>query len=288
MEGSRGQRSPQERDALRERWLARFAVWLDGVLADEPPPAGIAPEILEELERDPDVGRAAEPDARCDRYGMWAGLISLVQEVKLEGRAFKDLAEKVAPLGDLGTRVDAALRAHVEALAEMRRFAEEGSREAERRARKDLLGALIDVRDRLKRGLEVARDHISSRDEREAAGGARWWERFFPRRAEPSRDVIEAFERGYEMALERAEEALAGLGIREIECIGRPFDPRRMAAAEVEETDRVAEGTVLGIHRAGYLWDGETLRPAQVKVARAPGAAEAAPGTEGEGWTKRI
>jgi len=283
MERPEGPAAPERRDALRERLIARFATWLDGILAGEAPPAGLAPEIIEELERDPDIGQAAVPDERCDLYGVWAGLTSLAQEVKLEGRAFKELSEKTAPIADLAARADAALRGHAEALAEARRIAEDGAREAERRARKELAGHLIDVRDRLKRGLEVARDHLEARDRQDLRGGGRWWERLLPRRPDSSREIIDAFEKGYAMALERLEETLAGLGIREIECIGRPFDPRRMAAAEVEETDRVEEGTVIGIHRPGYLWDGETLRAAQVKVARMPArAAAAAPGGEGE------
>ena len=54
-----------------------------------------------------------------------------------------------------------------------------------------------------------------------------------------------------------------------IECVGEPFDPRRMNAVDVEETDRAAEGTVVFVYRAGYEWNGELYRPAQVRVAKA-------------------
>ena len=37
-----------------------------------------------------------------------------------------------------------------------------------------------------------------------------------------------------------------------------------------EETDRAAEGTVVFIYRAGYEWNGEVYRPAQVRVAKRP------------------
>ena len=42
-----------------------------------------------------------------------------------------------------------------------------------------------------------------------------------------------------------------------------------MTAVEVEETDAVPEGTVVGVFRGGYEWEGQMYRPAQVKVARA-------------------
>jgi len=59
--------------------------------------------------------------------------------------------------------------------------------------------------------------------------------------------------------------------VQPIECEGRPFDPRRMNAVDVEETGRAAEGTVLFVYRAGYEWNGELYRPAQVRVAKRPG-----------------
>jgi molecular chaperone GrpE (heat shock protein) len=43
-----------------------------------------------------------------------------------------------------------------------------------------------------------------------------------------------------------------------------------MTAVEVEETAVVPEGTVMGVYRNGYEWEGEVYRPAQVKVARSP------------------
>jgi molecular chaperone GrpE (heat shock protein) len=44
-----------------------------------------------------------------------------------------------------------------------------------------------------------------------------------------------------------------------------------MNAVDIEQTGEVSDGTVLQIYRAGYMIDNEVLRPAQVKVARAPG-----------------
>ena len=49
------------------------------------------------------------------------------------------------------------------------------------------------------------------------------------------------------LGLERLSEALGDCGVREIACEGRPFDPQRMTAVDVEETDAVADGIVLEV-----------------------------------------
>ncbi len=42
-----------------------------------------------------------------------------------------------------------------------------------------------------------------------------------------------------------------------IDCQGRKFDPRRMNAVDVEETEDAEEGTVVSVYRMGYEWNGE-------------------------------
>jgi molecular chaperone GrpE (heat shock protein) len=61
---------------------------------------------------------------------------------------------------------------------------------------------------------------------------------------------------------------LGDYGVHEIECVGLPFDPVRMRADDVEETQDVPDGTVLEIYRAGYEARGEVFQAARVKVAR--------------------
>jgi molecular chaperone GrpE len=270
------------KEPLRDHLIRRFATWLDGVLAAEAPPAGVAAEILAELEREVDVEETASLDARSDMQGLWSALTALVQEIKLEGRAFRDLNENLEPLGAIGTRAEDALRAHGEALAEARRIAdrafassaereEAAMRQAERRGRRELIVLLLDLRDRLRRGLQIARGQQQAVPR--PAGGS-WLGRLLRRSPETSRESkaagerVAALERGYSMTLERLDDGLAELGVTEVQCAGRPFDPRLMSAVKVEETDRVAGGTVLELYRAGYLWNDELLRTAQVKVSR--------------------
>jgi len=262
---------------LREQILRRFEAWLDEALADEDAPSGIAAEILSELRGD----EAPETERRRDLYSMWSAITALTQEVKLQGRTFKDLSETLGPQADLASGVKSALQAHEEALSEARRIAEKAcaSREerdrqiipeAERRARREMLDVVLDVRDRLTRGLETV--HAYAEEARRTLSTS-WWRRLLGGRKRRIRHALEgaaALEKGYMLSLERLDEALGRFGVREVRCEGRPFDPRLMKAVDIEETRDTPEGTVLEVYRTGYEWNGEVFRPAEIKAARAP------------------
>jgi molecular chaperone GrpE (heat shock protein) len=82
--------------------------------------------------------------------------------------------------------------------------------------------------------------------------------------------VVRALEEGYRLSLGYLDDLLFQFQVQPIECEGRQFDPRRMNAVDVEETDQAEEGTVVSVYRTGYEWNGELFRPAQVRVARRP------------------
>jgi len=211
----------------RSEILQRFEQWLDTAMAEECPPHGIPAEIL--------AGDATPESAPIDWYTMWAAMTALTQEVKLQGRAFKQLSETLVA-------------------------------EAERRGRKESLGALLEMRERLLRGLEGTRGRIELRPGLLDRIFSRRW-----RQVEHAIGVVRALEDGYRLSLAYLDDLLLQFQVRPIECEGRPFDPRRMNAVDVEETDLAAAGTVLFVYRAGYEWNGELYRPAQVRVSRKPG-----------------
>jgi hypothetical protein len=84
-------------------------------------------------------------------------------------------------------------------------------------------------------------------------------------------EIVNSLKKGYRMGLDRIDEALQQLGVNEIVCQGKPFDPRIMNAVDIEETGDVPDGTVLEVYRTGYMIDTDVFQPAQVKVARAAG-----------------
>ena len=241
----------------REEILRRFEVWLDGALAGEEPPRGVEAEILAAM-----AGGSEGPPrpAPADDYSLWEAMTALTQEVKLQGRSFKELNDT---LGSQASRM-------VERERDLVRESER--RETERRCRKEVLGVLIDLRDRLGRGLESVR---ASQAEISKTARRGWRARIFSRPGEDAAGAtLAALKKGYEMGLERLDQTLEEFNAREIPCEGQAFDPRRMNAIDRQESSAVPEGTVIEVYRSGYEWNGELFRPAQVKVSCAPAGRE--------------
>ena len=248
----------------RDEILRRFEAWLDGTLASEEPPGEIDQEILRAVtEAGEEDG--SESDRRCDSYSLWAAMTALTQEVKLQGRTFRELSDAV---GAQPGRIAEEMRpAFLERGRERER---ELQRDTERRCHKEALLVLIDLRDRLTRGLQSARDAAAQTAKRPRAGRLA---RFFAKPAEePVAGIAAALIKGYELAVERLDQAIEDSSAREIPCQGSMFDPRRMNAIDKEESVTLPEGTVLEVYRSGYEWNGEVFRPAQVKVACRPSA----------------
>jgi molecular chaperone GrpE len=242
----------------RDQILRRFEALLDSAWASEAPPSGIDAEILSSVMAGGEDGKE-DDDRRCDSYALWAAMTALTQESKLQGRAFQELNRTLAAQME---KVAEELRA---AHAEHDRTLQ---RETERRCRREALGALIDLRDRLGRGRESVR---ASEIEIAAPRRAGWWQRVFSKRAaDPAIGALTALIRGYELGIQRLDQTLQEFNAREIQCQGERFDPRRMNAIESEESATVPGDTVLEVYRSGYEWNGEVFRPAQVKVSREP------------------
>jgi hypothetical protein len=257
----------------REELVRRFEALLDAALASENPPAGIDADILESvLSASADPAKDRDDAQDCDSYALWAAMTALTQEIKLQGRTFEELNRTLA--AQAGKIADELRAVYAERERALRR-------ETERRCRRDVVVALIDLRDRLARGRESVRVR---EQEIAAANRAGWLPRMLPgvlgrtfSRHSASRHspapAVAALVRGYELAIERLDQTLDEFNVREIRCQGESFDPRRMNAIDSEESATVAPNAVLEVYRSGYEWDGEVFRPAQVKVSRAPGGA---------------
>ena len=141
---------------------------------------------------------------------------------------------------------------------------------ARQRAQRELIGVITGIRESLIIGLRSAAE--SQRKLKEDPHRSRLKKFFSHKSADQNQqlEIVGSLKKGYQMGLDRIDEALQPLGVTEIICKGQPFDPRIMHAADIEETGEVPDGTVLEIYRIGYMIDGEVFQPAQVKVARAP------------------
>jgi len=88
--------------------------------------------------------------------------------------------------------------------------------------------------------------------------GRRTWEK---KRWQSLRD-------GFGILHSHFEELLKSEGITILETVGKSFDPTLMTAVETKETDAVEPGTVVEEFSSGYLYNGHSLKLAQVKVAK--------------------
>ena len=72
---------------------------------------------------------------------------------------------------------------------------------------------------------------------------------------------------GYAMSQRRVEQLLIDNELTRIDCVGEMFDPERMEAISMAQSDDES-GTVVDELRSGYLWRDKVIRYAQVRVAR--------------------
>ncbi len=108
---------------------------------------------------------------------------------------------------------------------------------AGRQAKKDLLSALLELAD----GFERALAHVDESPESVATG-------------------LHGMQRSLRSLLESE-------GVRPFSSVGQPFDPTRHEAIATVRSAGAEPGTVVDETGCGYLWHGELLRPARVRVA---------------------
>jgi molecular chaperone GrpE len=75
---------------------------------------------------------------------------------------------------------------------------------------------------------------------------------------------------GFTMILNQFKEVVASHGVTPFASEGMLFDPMLHYAIETEETTEAPEGTILKEFVQGYRSAERTVRPARVKVAKAP------------------
>ena len=71
---------------------------------------------------------------------------------------------------------------------------------------------------------------------------------------------------GYKMIYTNMLTILKNIGVTEIECLHKPFDPKFMDAVLTENIIEEEQGIVLDVLQKGYMYKDKLLRPAMVKV----------------------
>ena len=77
----------------------------------------------------------------------------------------------------------------------------------------------------------------------------------------------EAYKKGVEMTMAGLMKALEGLGVTQIDAVGRPFDPNVHNAVMHIEDESFGENTVAEVFQAGFMLGEKVIRFAMVKVA---------------------
>lgn len=75
---------------------------------------------------------------------------------------------------------------------------------------------------------------------------------------------------GIKITLDDLEKTLKKQGLEKMDCRGEIFDPNRHEAVMEILTEEYPENTVVEELQKGYLLQGKVIRPASVKVAKAP------------------
>lgn len=117
------------------------------------------------------------------------------------------------------------------------------SEEARQLAMADLVTTLLPGFDNLQRALNAARQD-----------------------AAPSSVAIAE---GVSMVLRQFKEALANVGVHEIQTEGQPFDPTRHEAVDTVRVQASEDGLIVGEAQRGYMLNERLLRPAKVVVGKA-------------------
>lgn len=76
----------------------------------------------------------------------------------------------------------------------------------------------------------------------------------------------EEMKKGLEIIYSSAREALSKMGIAEIECVGKPFDPNFHNAVMHSEDVSLPENTITKVFQKGYVLGDRVLRCAMVQV----------------------
>ena len=225
------------------------------------------------LEEEQAAGRAqTAPDVAAeallpevDLASLLAEMAALRAEVRAETHAARNTREQLE--GAVRTLQErdasaasqqAALEAELQRLRAERERAGEAAAQATQSAERAPTRLALDLLERLQPSLDQAQELALPR-----------W-RWPGRQAEPG---AAALAEALQLTLRRLHDQLDRAGVRRVGAPGDPFDPEVMEAVDVVDEPGVAEGTVVQLVLPGYQDPRGLLRPAQVVVARAGGAA---------------
>lgn len=198
-------------------------------------------DMVEDGEEPPD-----DPGETADLFSVLVEMAALRSEVRTESRLVKEALEQFRSVFDSLQASQATLQRELDR-------ARTETRDQAQSALRPLLLDVIDLRDRLVAALTLS-----------AAARPRWRDRLWRR----DRSGVAAWQEGLRMTLRRLDQVLLDRRVVATQLAGLPFDPRLARAIGTAADSSVAEGTVIKEVRAGFLWDDQVLRTAEVIVSK--------------------
>jgi molecular chaperone GrpE len=199
-------------------------------------------DMVEDGEEPPD-----DPGETADLFSVLVEMAALRSEVRTESRLVKEALEQFRGVFDSLQASQATLQRELDR-------ARTETRDQVLSALRPLLLDVIDLRDRLVAALTLS-----------AAARPRWRDRLWRR----DRSGAAAWQEGLRMTLRRLDQVLLDRRVVATQLAGLPFDPRlARAIGTAADSSVAAEGTVIKEVRAGFLWDDQVLRTAEVIVSK--------------------
>jgi molecular chaperone GrpE len=196
-----------------------------------------------------DTAETDEPEPRTetsDLYSLFVEVAGLRSEVRTESRLVKEALDQFRGVFDMLQASQATVQQELDR-------ARSAARDQADAALRPLLLDVIDLRDRLFAALKSA-----------SAARPGWLGRLLRRPASGD----EAWQEGLRMTLRRLDQVLLDRRVVPMQLVGLPFDPRRARVVATSADRSTADGTVLEAVRAGFLWDDQVLRTADVIVSK--------------------
>ena len=109
------------------------------------------------------------------------------------------------------------------------------------------------------------RDRLDAALQQPVAPPQRSW---LDRWRQPPRAQPEPWREGIGIMARRLDRILSDRRVSRLELIGRLFDPRTARAVGTRQDERFGPGIIVEEVRAGYLWDDDLLRTAEVIVSK--------------------
>jgi molecular chaperone GrpE len=196
---------------------------------------------LDGIEMLPEPSAPAETGS--DLFSVFVEIAAMRNELRTESRLVKDALDQFRA-------VFTTLESSQATLEQQLRQRDAETRGSERRLLRPLLLELLDLRDRLAAGVE------------QPTPPTRWLGRW--RRGASSE--AETWREGIAMTLRRLDRILADRRVVPIAVTRQKFDPRLARVVGTTRDPTRAAGVVVQELRAGFLWEDELLRAAEVIV----------------------